>query len=127
MDYKDFGEYLYDLRIKNNLTYEELTQKIDMPIVTSTNIKKWERDLEFPNLDTIYKLSEIFEIPSEELLKVKEDTLNAGTAGINKRFIRWLSFFLGISIYSTIILSRVIIYLTLILVFIWFVNIANNV
>lgn len=67
----DFGAYLYDLREKKGYTIEELAEKINMPSVTIKNIKKWEHDLEFPNLDQMYKLSEIYEVPSEELMQVR--------------------------------------------------------
>lgn len=67
----DLGAYLYDLREKKGYTIEELAEKINMPNATIKNIKKWEHDLEFPNLDHMYKLSEIYEVPSEELMQVR--------------------------------------------------------
>lgn len=67
----DFGAYLYDLRERRGYTIEELAEKINMPNVRIKTIKKWEHDLEFPNLDQIYKLSEIYEVASEELMQVR--------------------------------------------------------
>lgn len=67
----DFGAYLYDLRQKKEYTIEELAQKINMPQVKIKTIKKWEHDLEFPDLDQIYKLSEIYQVPAEELMQVR--------------------------------------------------------
>lgn len=77
----DFGAYLYDLRQKKEYTIEELAQKINMPQVKIKTIKKWEHDLEFPDLDQIYKLSEIYEVPAEELMQVR-------TRNIRRRFKR---------------------------------------
>lgn len=71
----DFGAYLYSLREKRGYTIEELADKINMPTVKIKTIKKWEHDLEFPNLDQIYKLSEIYEVASEELMQVKTRNL----------------------------------------------------
>lgn len=65
-------------------------------------------------------------ISSEELLKSKEDTLKSGINGIHKKFIRWLSLLLGIPIYGTIILCRVILFIVLIIVFVWFMGIGAS-
>lgn len=122
-NYIDFGQWLFELRKEKGYTEEELVQKIDRKNVEVKNIKKWERDLEFPDLDSIYKLSEIYMIPSAEIIEKKNQTLQTGVEGINMFVIRMLSFILGISIYGTIILAHTVCYITLILVFIWFCNI----
>lgn len=103
----DLGEYLYDLRQKKGYTIEELAQEINMPTVTIKIIKKWEHDLEFPNLDQIYKLSEIYEVPSEEIVQVRTQTLEEGLNGVHRTIIRFIGYILGISIYTTVILSYV--------------------
>jgi transcriptional regulator with XRE-family HTH domain len=105
----DFGAYLYDLRCKKGYTVEELAEKINMETVTIKSVKKWEHDLEFPNLEQMYKLSEIYEVPSEELMQVKTQTLQEGVKSIHKDIIRLLGYLLGISIYGTIIISYIII------------------
>lgn len=102
---KDFGAYLYDLREKRGYTIEELVDKINMPNVTIKTIKKWEHDLEFPNLDIMYKLSEIYEVPSEVLMQVRTETLQEGLKGIHKTIIRFIGYILGISIYGAVIFS----------------------
>ena len=88
----DFGAYLYDKRCQKEWTIEELVQKINMPTVTIKSIKKWEHDLEFPNLDQLYKLSEIYEIPSEELMQVKTNTLQEGLKGVHKAVVRFIGY-----------------------------------
>lgn len=105
----DLGAYLYDLRQKKEYTIEELAQEINMPSVKIKNIKKWEHDLEFPNLEQIYKISEIYKIPSEEILQVRTQTLQEGLKGVHKTIIRFIGYILGISIYTTVILSYVFI------------------
>ena len=106
----DFGAYLYDLRCKKEYTIEELVQKINMENVTIKKVKKWEHDLEFPNLDQMYKLSEIYEIPSEVLMQVRTNTLEEGLKGVHKTLIRFIGYILGFSIYTTVILSYVFIF-----------------
>lgn len=122
----DFGAYLYDLRMKNEYTIEELVEKLNIETIKSKNIRKWEHDLEFPNLDQMYKLSEIYRVPIEELMQVRTQTLEEGLKGIHKGIIRFIGYILGFSIYGTIILSNILIYGTLIIVFLNFIAIANQ-
>lgn len=77
-NYIDFGQWLYELRKEKGLTEEQLATKINKVNVQEINIKKWERDLEFPDLDVIYKLSEIYMISSTEIIDKKQNTLQAG-------------------------------------------------
>lgn len=118
----DLGEWLYQKRKEKGYTEDDLVEKINMINVEQKNIKKWERDLEFPNLDVIYKLSEIYEIPSEEILNIKDETLKNGVLSIHKQLIGWISLFMGISIYGTIWFCRIFLSVVLILTLIWFAN-----
>ena len=116
----DFGAYLYDLRCNKEYTIEELVQKINMDNVTIKKVRKWEHDLEFPNLDQMYKLSEIYEIPSEVLMQVRTNTLEEGLKGVHKTLIRFIGYILGFSIYTTVILSYIFIFVAGIwAMFIW--------
>lgn len=122
----DFGAYLYDLRCKEQYTIEELAEKINMETVTIKGIRKWEHDLEFPNLDQMYKLSEIYEVPIEELMQIRTQTLEEGLKGVHKIMIRFLGYLLGFSIYGTIIIGYTIIFATLIFSFLFFITAANR-
>lgn len=115
----DFGAYLYDLRCKKKYTIEELVEKIGMDNVRLKNIRKWEHDLEFPNLDQMYKLSEIYKVPIEVLMQVRTQTLEEGLKGVHKELIRLLSYILGFSIYGMLILCYIIIFAAFIYA-IWF-------
>lgn len=126
MEIKEFGEWLYELRKEHNLTYEELVNKINIPKVQVKNLRKWERSLEYPDLDTIYKLSEIFKIPSEELLASKEETLKKGVGKINVRLIRTISYILNVSIYTAIWITRISLGLALILAWMYFVGVCKQ-
>lgn len=125
-DYIDFGQWLYEQRKQKGLTEEQLADKIDMINVQPINIKKWERDLEFPDINIIYKLSEIYMISSTEIIDKKQKTLQAGVEGIHMYIIRLLSLMMGISIYGTIWLCRIVLFVTLVLVTIWFANIPSQ-
>lgn len=106
----DFGAYLYDLRCKKEYTIEELVQKIDMPNVTIKSVRKWEHDMEFPDLEKMYKLSEIYHVPIEELMQVRTQTLEEGLKGVHKTLIRFIGYVLGFSIYGIYILSYVVMF-----------------
>lgn len=125
-NYIDFGQWLYELRKEKGFSEEDLVEKINMRNVQVINIKKWERDLEFPGLDAIYKLSEIYQIMAAEIIDKKQKTLQAGVDGIHIYMIRILSLFMGISIYGTIWFCRIIITLTLIVAVLWFYSLGNR-
>ena len=50
-NYIDFGQWLYETREENGYTELELVEKISHYNVQVKNVKKWERDLEFPDLN----------------------------------------------------------------------------
>ena len=103
----DFGAYLYDLRQKKGYSIEELAEMFNNENITVKKIRKWEHDLEFPNIDEIYKLSEIYEVPSEELLQVKTQTLQEGTKMLHKNIIRIIGYILGLSMYGSVVFSYI--------------------
>ena len=113
----DFGAYLYDLRCKKQYTIEELVQRLNIESLQAKNIRKWEHDLEFP---------EIYQIPIEELMQVKTQTLQEGVKGIHKELIRIIGYLLGFSIYGTIIISYIIIFFALVWAFCFFITASNR-
>lgn len=65
----NFGNLLYELRTKANLTQKELAEKLG---VTNKAISKWENGSAKPTTDTLKKISILFNISIEELLQIKE-------------------------------------------------------
>lgn len=61
------------------MTQLELAEKMR---VTDKAVSKWERDLSFPDINSIPKLAEIFEVSVDDLMKVKINTKE--TIGKNK-------------------------------------------
>ena len=59
------------LRKEKGMTQLELAEKMG---VTDKAVSKWERDLSFPDINSIPKLAEIFEISVDELMQVKTET-----------------------------------------------------
>ena len=59
------------LRKEHGMTQLELAEKMG---VTDKAVSKWERDLSFPDVNSIPKLAEIFNVSVDELMQVKADT-----------------------------------------------------
>ena len=69
------------LRKENGMTQLELAEKMG---VTDKAVSKWERDLSFPDINSIPKLAEIFHVTVDELIQAKS-RVNENTAQ-NKTF-----------------------------------------
>lgn len=61
-----FNERLKSLRLKQNLTQEELAEKL---FVSRQAVSNWENDKNFPDIRSIVLMSEIFQISLDEFLK----------------------------------------------------------
>ncbi len=68
-DYK-FGNLLYELRTKANLTQSQLAKKLG---ITNKAISKWETGKSKPTTNILKKLSVLFKIPIENLLQLNLD------------------------------------------------------
>ena len=119
-------ELLHELRIKNNLSYLELSEKINDRNITEKTVKKWEKGLEYPNLNIIYQLSEIYNISAENILKAKDNSFKSGLAGINFEAIKWICYFLDISIKAGNIITILIVAFLLIGSFWFFITMCYN-
>ncbi len=70
MKKQTFGEMLAALRKEKGMTQLDLAEKMG---VTDKAVSKWERDLSFPDINSIPKLAEIFGLSVDELMQVKTD------------------------------------------------------
>ena len=57
-----FGERLYELRNKNNLSKEELAEVLD---VSRQSISKWENDKAYPEMTRLLFMSDYFDVSLE--------------------------------------------------------------
>ncbi|MFG6347041.1 MAG: helix-turn-helix domain-containing protein [Lachnospiraceae bacterium] len=79
----DFSEKLLTLRKANNLTQEQLAEKLD---VSRQSVSKWESGQATPELDKIVALSAIFDVTTDYLLKSSEiDDLSVKTDILEKQ------------------------------------------
>lgn len=68
MKKRTFGSMVAVLRKEKGMTQLELAEKMG---VTDKAVSKWERDLSYPDVNSIPKLAEIFEVSVDELMQVK--------------------------------------------------------
>ena len=71
MKKQTLGMMISSLRKDKGMTKLELAEKMG---VTDKAVSKWERDLSFPDINSIPKLAEIFEVSVDELMQVKRET-----------------------------------------------------
>ena len=71
MKKQTLGIMISTLRKEKGMTQLELAEKMG---VTDKAVSKWERDLSFPDINSIPKLAEIFEVTVDELMQVKTET-----------------------------------------------------
>lgn len=67
-----FGERLYELRNKRNLSQEELAEVLD---VSRQSISKWENDKAYPEMTRLLFMSDYFDVSLDYLMRgiEKED------------------------------------------------------
>ena len=70
MKKQTLGMMISTLRKEKGMTQLELAEKMG---VTDKAVSKWERDLSFPDISSIPKLAEIFEVSVDELIQVKTE------------------------------------------------------
>lgn len=74
----NFGERIYELRSKNGMSQGELADRLD---VSRQAVSKWENNSAVPELDKLLKMSEIFFVSLDEL--VKGDEIKDKDQGLN--------------------------------------------
>ena len=108
----NIGEKIYSLRKKNNLSQEELANKLN---VSRQTVSKWELGESCPDFDKIVPICELFGISTEELLRNKKieeknivDITNNKVDVVKVILICVSVFFYFLAIISTIILEEVV-------------------
>ena len=100
------NEKIYSLRKKNNLSQEELADKLN---VSRQTVSKWELGESCPDFDKIVPLCELFGITTEQLLRdknIEEKTSNEDEPDVKKALLICGSVFLYFLAIVTIILGE---------------------
>ena len=121
-------ELLKDLRTKKDWSYWNLVEELSKRniMIDEKRVKKWEYGLEYPDLDTIYRLSEIYEIPSENFVIAKNNSFKEGFETIHMEFIKRFCYITGISLKIGYIAMYVVIGLALLGALLFFISKSNE-
>lgn len=122
-------QLLKDLREQKQWTYLHVVEELNKLglVVDEKKIKKWEIGLEYPEIDEIYKLSELYFIPSENFVVAKSNSYKEGLASIHATLIKWVCYFTGISLKIGYIGFYVIFAIVVIWALMFFVGNLNRV
>ena len=86
MGIKGFEERLTNARKEKGYTQEELSAKLG---VTPQAVSKWERGMGYPDLETLYYLSEILDCSLDYLLNkvIRREKLTEGGGELEKKLL----------------------------------------
>ena len=71
MKKKSLGMMISSLRKENGMTQFDLAEKMG---VTDKAVSKWERDLSYPDVNSIPKLAEVFGVSVDELMQIRTES-----------------------------------------------------
>lgn len=74
------GDYLKELRIKNNLSQEKLGERLGL---SRQSVSKWEQGYAMPDTENLLKLSELYGVSVDTILKCGE-TAEADSAEVTE-------------------------------------------
>ena len=86
-------EMLKKLREDKNWSYNDVAYHLNDTNIMPENIKKMESGLEYPDLDMMYKLSELYSVPIEDLVKAKEFSYETLRSSFSVTLIKWINYF----------------------------------
>lgn len=111
MNQEKIGKFIAELRKENNMTQEELAQKI---LISRQAISKWERGVSIPDSDILLILSNLFKVSVNEILlgeRINETNKEEANDislkiydNINKRkkTIKWMYIIIALVIFGII-------------------------
>lgn len=82
-----FSEKVRDLRTRNGLSQEELSEKLD---VSRQTVSKWEAGSSFPEIEKLIALSDLFKVSIDYLLKDKQVNINV-SEDLDRMVIQFLN------------------------------------
>ena len=102
---KSIGEIIASLRKQKGMTQNELAEKMN---VTDKAVSKWERDLSYPDINTISKLADILDVSVEELLKAKKkEDSNTKIKDLINLILKAVALAMGIAVVVLNILNQI--------------------
>lgn len=128
-EFKTFGEYLKDGMERTGVSISALEDRFAEKKNTHTEkeIKLWLRDAYYPDITTIYMISEILEIHPNDLLEAKQNMQEAGLNAIDMLTMRVVCNFIDISIWKLHIINNILFWIILCssFIYVWFFKVPN--
>lgn len=101
------GAMIAALRKERGMTQAELAEKMN---VTDKAVSKWERDLSCPDINSLPRLAELFEISVDELMQAKHSTaaptLRAKIEAVITLVCKALTVAMGVSVLVLSVLGK---------------------
>lgn len=93
-------QLLKDLREEKQWTYMHIVEELNKIGLTvdEKKVKKWEIGLEYPDINEIYKLSELYFVPSDNFVMAKSNSYKEGLESVHATLIKWVCYLTGISL-----------------------------
>lgn len=101
---KSLGKVIAELRKENNMTQMDLAEKM---CVTDKAVSKWERDISCPDIKTINKLAEIFNVDINILLNTKVNTKSIKTHSIINQILSSVATAMGVACIVLLLINKV--------------------
>ena len=95
MKKQTLGAMIASLRKKNGMTQLELAERMG---VTDKAVSKWERDLSYPDINTIPRLAEVFGISVDELMQVKTEENKKDFSKLIQLILKGVALAMGIAV-----------------------------
>lgn len=84
----NFSEKVRELRVKNNLSQEDLSEKLG---VSRQTVSKWEAGNTFPEIEKLIALSDFFQVSIDYLLRDKQVNTDFREINMEKMVIQFLN------------------------------------
>lgn len=104
----NFAQNLQSIRARNGLTQEQLAEELD---VTRQSVSKWESGASFPEMETLLKICERYQVGVDELLRGSVEEHHEEEAKGFVRHMRTFSIQMALSIPAIIMALAVISFL----------------
>lgn len=129
LEERTLEQLLKDLREEKKWTYLHIVEELNKIglVVDEKKVKKWEIGLQYPEMNEIYKLSELYFIPSDNFIMAKSNSYKQGLETIHATFIKWICYVTGVSLKIGYIAFYVIITMALIGALMFFVGSLDRV
>lgn len=101
---KSLGKVIAELRKENNMTQMDLAERM---CVTDKAVSKWERDISCPDIKTINKLAEIFNVDINMLLNTKVNTKSIKTHSIINQILSSVAVAMGVACIVLLLINKV--------------------